>query len=191
MSVRYGILGLLAREPQHGYELKNSFEEAAGGFWNINYGQIYITLDSLVKEGLVEGKVKAGGEGRGHNRKVFSITPDGLDELKRWLKAPVDKVRPLRDEVFVKLAFMDPSNPEMIHDLLDEQRRLYLIKMAELTRRKQRLRKSRAKDKLIADLLMDAALFHAEADLRWLEHCKAKIDSAQRSRMNVAVRNDG
>ncbi len=182
MSVRHGILGMLARNPQHGYELKNSFEEASGGFWNINYGQIYITLDRLVKEGLVKFDFEPGGEGKGHERKIYSVTPKGLSTLKEWLGKPVGKVRPLRDEVFVKLALMDLSDPEPILHLLAEQRQLYLIKMAELTRKKQQVKKSGAKEAVLTDLLIDAALFHAEADLRWLEHCEAKL----RARMRTA-----
>ena len=37
---------------------------------------------------------------------------------------------------------------------------------------------------LIEELLVDAALFHAEAELRWLEHCEAKLRAPQRSRVN-------
>lgn len=175
MSVHHGILGLLAKNPQHGYELKGAFEDASGGFWNINYGQIYITLDRLVKKGLVEISLEEGGEGKGHERKIYSITPKGLSELRAWLTRPVNKIRPLRDELFVKLALMNPENPEPILQLLTEQRQLYLIKMSELTRKKHQLKKSVGKDTALTDLLIDAALFHAEADLRWLEHCEAKI----------------
>jgi DNA-binding PadR family transcriptional regulator len=175
MSVRHGILGILAQGPQHGYELKQSFEDASGGFWNVNYGQIYTTLDRLVADDLVDMTVEPGGEGRGHERKVYHITPKGLSEFREWLEEPVGKIRPLRDEVFVKLALLGSEDPEPALRLLREQRQLYLVHMAQLTQKKQALSRHTSDDAFMADLLIDAALFHAEADLRWLEHCEAKI----------------
>ncbi|PJB77688.1 MAG: PadR family transcriptional regulator, partial [Candidatus Aquicultor secundus] len=69
------------------------------------------------------------------------------------------KVRPLRDEIFVKLAFMDPLDKEAMLQLLAEQRQMYLAKMAELTRKKYLLSRQAAnRDILMTDLLLDAAL---------------------------------
>ncbi|HZD59122.1 MAG TPA: PadR family transcriptional regulator [Anaerolineae bacterium] len=173
MSVKHGLLGLLARRPQHGYELKNSFDEIAGGFWDVNFGQIYSTIDRLVKDGLIVGTVE-GGESA--ERRIYKITPKGIKEFKDWLDKPSAKVRPLRDEVFVKLAFMYPFDKEAILQLLAEQRQLYLAKMAELTRKKYLLsRQGGGRDILMTGLLLDAALFHAEADVKWIEHCEAKL----------------
>jgi len=173
MSVKHGLLGLLAQKPQNGYELKNSFDKIAGGFWDVNYGQIYSTIDRLVKDGLVISSV----EGKESvERRVYQITEKGVKEFKDWLDKPSAKIRPLRDEVFVKLAFMYPFDKDAILQLLAEQRQLYLAKMAELTRQKYLLsRNGISRDNLMTDLLLDAALFHAEADIKWIEHCEAKL----------------
>lgn len=174
VSVKYGLLGMLAKEPLHGYELKTAFEERAGGFWNINYGQIYSTLDRLTRAGLVEAETESTDAGR--ERKVYSITKKGAADLRRWLMRPVERRRPLRDELFVKLALLDPNVPEPILRLLEDQRQFYLARMAELTREKLRLQtEPGGGDRLMTDLLIDAALFHAEADLRWLDHCESRL----------------
>jgi DNA-binding PadR family transcriptional regulator len=39
--LKHALLGLLARQPRYGYELKNALEQALGGNWEINFGQIY------------------------------------------------------------------------------------------------------------------------------------------------------
>ena len=44
MSLKLGILGLLAEEPLHGYEVKSRFEAMLGNTWEVNIGQIYSTL---------------------------------------------------------------------------------------------------------------------------------------------------
>lgn len=190
MSVRHGILGVLARSPQHGYELKKRFEELSGGFWELNYGQIYSTLDRLERDGLVAVEV-ASGPGA-PERRVYRITQAGEAELRRWLAEPAERPRPLRDELFVKLAFLDRGDVAAALRLIAEHKRLYLQRMAALTRRKTRLAAARREaagppaagpaggvdDRLIQELLMDAALFHAEADIRWLDHCEAKLRAA-------------
>ena len=48
--------------------------------------------------------------------------------------------------------------------------------MRKLTKRKTDLHKlDLGKDAAVTDLLMDAALFHAEAELRWLAHVEQKL----------------
>jgi DNA-binding PadR family transcriptional regulator len=49
----YALLGLLASQPRHGYDLKNAIEHAFGGHREINFGQIYTTLSRLERDGLV------------------------------------------------------------------------------------------------------------------------------------------
>lgn len=174
MSVKYAMLGILAEKDLHGYELKSSFDEKVGEFWSLNYGQIYTTLDRLEKEELVTHDRQS--QDRRPDRKIYSITGKGRKELDEWLSAPVKKVRALRDEFFVKLVFMDRDEPGPILELIEKQKALYLKQMNRLTQRKLALKKKpKDADALLTELLMDAGLFHADADIRWLDLCAAKI----------------
>ena len=38
MSIRNGILALVAERPSHGYQVKTDFEERTGGTWPLNIG---------------------------------------------------------------------------------------------------------------------------------------------------------
>ena len=54
--VQEAILALLAKEPAHGYELRQRVEAAlgpAGGA--LNPGHVYVTLSRLERSGLVRG----------------------------------------------------------------------------------------------------------------------------------------
>ena len=53
MSVKHGILAVLERRSMHGYELRRDLEDELGPAWAVNYGQIYTTLERLVRDGLV------------------------------------------------------------------------------------------------------------------------------------------
>jgi DNA-binding PadR family transcriptional regulator len=174
MSVKYAMLGILAKKDLHGYELKSSFDEKVGEFWSLNYGQIYTTLDRLEKEDLVTHDRQS--QDRRPDRKIFSITRKGRKELEEWLAAPVHRVRALRDEFFVKLVFMRKEDPAPVLELIERQKALYLRHMNRLTHRKVELKKKpKTDDALTTELLMDAGLFHAEADIKWLTLCEAKI----------------
>jgi DNA-binding PadR family transcriptional regulator len=179
MSVKYAMLGILAEKDLHGYELKTSFDEKVGEFWSLNYGQIYTTLDRLEKDDLVTYDRQT--QDRRPDRKIYSITKKGKKELDEWLSSPVQRVRALRDEFFIKLVFMDKDNPGPVLELIEKQKALYLKQMNKLTHQKLELKKrSKAPDALTTELLMDAGLFHAEADIKWLTLCESKIKAMMR-----------
>ena len=59
MSVKFGLLALLATEPMYGAQLRSEFEARTGGTWPLNVGQVYTTLTRLERDGLlVRGVVK-------------------------------------------------------------------------------------------------------------------------------------
>lgn len=172
MTVKHGILGILARGSRHGYEIKSEFDQLTGGLWDLNVGQVYSTLDRLRKEELVALELT---EGAGEDRKVYSVAPEGLGELERWLDRAPLKPKPVRDENFVRLALLRERDREAAFALLDSQRRVCHLQMADLTRQKVALGRRMAPDRVWQELLLDAALLHTEADLRWLDLCEAKL----------------
>ena len=54
MSVRLGLMALLAEGEKYGAQLRSEFEARTGGTWPLNVGQVYTTLDRLVRDGIVE-----------------------------------------------------------------------------------------------------------------------------------------
>jgi DNA-binding PadR family transcriptional regulator len=188
VSVKYGLLGMLARRPQHGYELKRTFEQMTGGFWELNYGQIYQSLDRLSEEGYVHYTVEQ--EESVPDKKVYAITEEGKQALEDWLASPEEpRPRPLRDELFIRLAVMAPRDITPMLELISQHQGVYLEKMQELTHAKRELSKTKrgrttSSDELVEELLVDVALFHAEADVKWLEQCESKLRSLARSRTN-------
>jgi DNA-binding PadR family transcriptional regulator len=179
MSVKFALLGILSERERHGYDLKSAFDERVGEFWSLNYGQIYTTLDRLEREGLVERRAEP--QPKRPDRKVYRVTVKGRRELAQWLGRPVARPRALRDELFVKLVFRPLSDLEPVLDLVARQKDVYLAHMKRLTRRKYELAKHpRHETRLVTDLLIDAALFHAEADVRWLAHAEEKLRAAAR-----------
>jgi DNA-binding PadR family transcriptional regulator len=166
MSVPMALLGLLDREPSHGYELKRDYDEYFGRGRPLPFGQVYATLSRLARDGkAIAGEAEPGA---GPERKRYSITPTGRDEVEAWLLEPIPPEPHLQSEFFVKvvLSLMLGRHAETY---LDAQRAAHLQRMRELTDLKGR-------GELVDALLADHGLFHLEADLRWIELTKARLD---------------
>ncbi len=166
MSIGQTFLGLLESTPRHGYELKRAYDEQFGHGRPLHYGQVYATLARLLKGGLVE--VDGIEPGAGPERKRYAITEAGITDVQQWLSQP-EKPEPYLQSVLytkVLLALLTGRNAS---EILDTQRAEHLRLMRELTRRK-------TNGDLTDQLICDHALFHLEADLRWLELTAARLD---------------
>jgi DNA-binding PadR family transcriptional regulator len=165
MSIGHTLLGLLEHGPRHGYDLKREYDEHFGHDRPLHYGQVYATLSRLLKNGLIEESgVEQGG---GPDRKRYAITTEGITDVERWLGTPEKPELYLQSTLYTKvvIALLSARDAE---DVLDAQRAAHLRAMRELTDRK------RGGD-LADQLICDHALFHLEADLRWLELTAARL----------------
>src|SRR5262249_48960734 len=48
------VLGLLAEQPRHGYDLKKRLSETLGPLWGISFGSLYPALRRLERDGAIE-----------------------------------------------------------------------------------------------------------------------------------------
>ncbi|EHR51757.1 putative transcriptional regulator [Saccharomonospora marina XMU15] len=170
MSVSRTLLALLEPGPRHGYDLKRAYDGHFAHGRQLAYGQVYSTLSRLLRNGLVE---EAGVEhGAGPDRKRYTITDAGVTDVAQWLATPEDPEPYLQNTLYTKVVLALLSG-RSAQDILDTQRAAHLREMRELTKRK--------KDGDLADqLICDHALFHLEADLRWLELTAARLDQLAR-----------
>ncbi|MFD3514221.1 PadR family transcriptional regulator [Streptomyces sp. NPDC058657] len=166
MSIGHTLLGLLEAGPRHGYDLKRTFDEKFGHDRPLHYGQVYSTMSRLLKNGLVE--VEGTEAGAGPERKKYAITDAGITDVDQWLTQPEKPEPYLQSTLYTKvvLALLTGRGAA---GLLDVQRAEHLRLMRVLTDRK------RGGD-LADQLVCDHALFHLEADLRWLELTAARLD---------------
>ncbi|HEX3816547.1 MAG TPA: PadR family transcriptional regulator [Mycobacteriales bacterium] len=159
MSIATTLLGLLESGPQHGYSLKKSYDSYFGQDRALDYGQVYSTLSRMLRAGLVEENgVEPGG---GPSRKRYAITDAGVTDLEQWLGTPERPEPYLQNTLYAKVVLALLSG-RPAHDVLDRQRTAHLRTMRDLTRRKR-------DGDLVDALICDHALFHLDADLRWLE----------------------
>ncbi|MHB0977452.1 MAG: PadR family transcriptional regulator [Candidatus Aquicultorales bacterium] len=183
MSVKHGILAILARRPLHGYELRQELESELGAGWSINFGQVYTTLERLERDYLVLRSESGGSTSR--ERILYSITPAGQDELNGWFLKPIPSGENPRDELYAKV-MLSFSSAVSTEDVIHAQRKEELRKMHDLTRVK---RKADPIFEMPRILQLDQAIIQAEGTLRWLNMCEARLERLnERLSGDLAVR---
>ena len=164
------LLGLLEREPSHGYDLKRDYDTFFSRGKSLPFGQVYATLGRLVRDGkIVVGEIEPG---VGPERKRYVITDRGATEFESWLTEPVQAEPNLQTVLFTKvvLALMLDRPAE---EYLDTQRATHLRRMKELTDIKRG-------GNLVDAMLADHGLFHLEADLHWIDTTVARLDALRK-----------
>ncbi len=167
MSVPHTLLGLLEREPSHGYDLKREYDTFFGRGKPLPSGQVYSTLARLARDGkVVVGESEAGA---GPDRKRYVITEQGATEFEAWLAEPVEAEPHLQTVLFAKVVLALMLGRDAEH-YLDAQRTAHLARMRELMEVKRT-------GGLIDALLADHGMFHLESDLRWIDVTIARLDA--------------
>lgn len=98
------ILGFLAEEPMHAYELRARISGLSGHVRPVSDGALYPALNRLLKAGYL-AREEQPGQGA-TPRQVLSLTPEGHAELIRRLREPADVEITDRNSFLVLLAFL-------------------------------------------------------------------------------------
>jgi DNA-binding PadR family transcriptional regulator len=167
VTVPLTLLGLLEREPSHGYDLKRDYDKFFGRGKPLPFGQVYATLGRLARDGKVTGGNAQ--PGAGPDRKRYAVTPSGAQELYSWLAQPIEPEPHLQTVLFSKVVLaLLLGRPAETY--LDAQRAAHVQRMRELTQIKRA-------GGLMDALLADHGLFHLEADLRWIDVTSARLSA--------------
>ena len=156
MSIRHALLALLSEGPTYGLQLRHEFEARTGEVWPLNVGQVYLTLQRLERDGLIESL----GEDRNGPQKVFQITDSGSEELAIWLRTPPDLANPPRDELVIKVLVA---------------LRLPGVDIVELMQRYTHIKAEAPAHDLSLALVADAELFRLESVIRWLDTAEVRL----------------
>ncbi|MBK8022243.1 MAG: PadR family transcriptional regulator [Chloroflexi bacterium] len=177
MSVKFAILALLYNEELHGYEITKRLPLTLHEGWDVKPGQVASTLSRLEASNLLVYQMEAGNDAP--ERKVYRLTEQGLSELRDWFMTP--EVRDYRsgDEFYLKLVFCLLGAPVDLDTVLFQQRRRLFQELHDVTHMRESL--DPVTD-LPFQLLLDTAIMHLDADIRWLEMCEARLPELKQYR---------
>lgn len=166
--MKYTLLALLATQPAHGYELKQAFDELFGAVQPpLNAGQIYTTLGRLERDELVSDSVVE--QTDRPDKRVYQLTAKGRAALEEWIIEPVSGAS-WKDEFFTKLVLARTQNIAAPAALIARQRQEYLQTLRHLSQLAAQQRHN-----LVAALMIEGAILHLEADLKWLDRCEQAL----------------
>jgi DNA-binding PadR family transcriptional regulator len=113
MSLRHGLLGLINYKPMTGYEMVKEFDDSLAFFWHASPQQMYKELDTMEKSGwLVSERIM---QTEKPNKRVYSITPKGKEELLNWVSGAeegVTKFMQGKNPFLMRLAFAGEGSDE-------------------------------------------------------------------------------
>ncbi len=180
MPLNHAILAFVQFEPMTGYDLKGYFDESIKYFWTATQSHIYKSLGHLLREGWVT--VKRVEQENRPDRKVYSITPAGAQELHRWLTTPLP-LESIRLEWLIQIFFAHQlSNKEIAHLLetraaaVRERLETYHTQVqANIERNYEQIGMDRARD--LWQMTVDYGIAIHEAELSWLEQTLDQVHS--------------
>jgi len=176
MSVSRILLGILAEGPAHGYDLKQAHDARFPGAKPLAFGQVYAALARLEQDGLVE--VVETVRQAGPDRTTYATTGAGREALARWLSA-TEPAGPYAADDLVRKTVTSLRLGGDAAGFLAAQRHVHLQAMKEL------LDLQAATDDVAARIVIDHAVEHLDADLRWLETAAVRVGSTDERKVRA------
>jgi DNA-binding PadR family transcriptional regulator len=165
--MRDPVLALLAKEPAHGYEIRQRLVDALGPLGAaLNPGQVYVVLSRLARAGLVQ--VEEVGQQAHPDKKVYELTAAGRARVADWL-ADVDWPKGAPTEFHLKLVAAAATGLADPVALVEAQRLELLRRLSDV----QAAVLAEPEDSVGA-LVMEGAALRLQADIRWLEICERR-----------------
>ncbi len=121
MSLKHALLGLIDLEPGSGYDLTQRIRNSIGFFWPSTHQQIYKALHELLHEGCLD--VEEEPQQHRPDRRIYSMTQHGREELQRWLDKPSPPTK-IRDAFLIRVFCAHLwDEAHLVERLNDEQQR--------------------------------------------------------------------
>src|ERR1044072_114942 len=109
MSLKYAVLAALLDGEASGYELSNVSAPSRATFCPAPPQQLYRELERLAQDGLIEARVVQ--QERRPNKRMFTLTETGREDLRGFAEAPPRRPTAIRDELMIKVQAMDCGDP--------------------------------------------------------------------------------
>ena len=193
-KVELVVLGLLAEEPMHGYDLLERFRSRSMGFWvEVGKASVYQALSRLEKRGLVVGKAREGSEGP--DRRVFRITRSGRARLTAGLEERFGELVPVwptvmsrearlaaayETEAGTALGFVHLLAPAEARAAVTDREQALTDLLDAVRTERARVATERGAGRMVANALLDRQEALAKAEQVWLKAFRASLGKLRR-----------
>lgn len=173
-TLKYAILGLINREPMSGYDITREFNSNdLANFWYAKHSQVYPELARLMEEGLVTCEIVIQGEKL--EKKVYSITETGKQQLQEWLMRDEPLEATPKDVFRLRMYFSDFMTPEQLKNHLSNQLQKHILKkkyLDEIMLTNHNNTAPAVGTKEFGDfMVLEGAIMREQSYIDWIEDC--------------------
>lgn len=169
------ILGLLAAQARHGYDLLDCFQAGSqlGRVWSLSTSQIYAVLKRLEKRGFIIGQQVA--SDNAPTRTEYTLTDAGESQLGDWLHEPCPSasIRRVRVEFLSRLYIARELNIPT-HAIVENQRAACREKLTQLVDERD------SAEHGVDYLALELHISQLQAVLGWIGRCEMMPKSVDR-----------
>lgn len=120
LSPEYPLLGFLAQQPAHGYELHQQLVAHLGHIWHVSLSQTYNILTRLEAQEFITGTVQE--QVKLPARRRFRLTAAGRRRFESWLRSVTGcSVHAIRVDFTTRLYFVHALAPDTTRDVIETQ----------------------------------------------------------------------
>ncbi len=161
------LLGLLAAQARHGYQLIEAFRDPSqlGEVWNLSTSQLYAVLKRLAAQGLIAGQEIESADAP--TRTEYTLTEAGTARLQLWLHElqPSPSIRHVRVEFLSRLYIARLLNIPTI-PIVRRQKTACRQKRAEVLEQRALLAPG------VGFLAIEFVIAQLDAVLLWIDRCE-------------------
>jgi len=171
LSTEYILLGLIAQDPVHGYDLHKQLATLDGlsSIWHVKQSQMYALLDKLEAVGYLQSASTAG---TAHAlRKQYRLTESGREVLDAWMVSPVQHAREMRQGFLARLYFARLSGPAAARQLIDAQCTTCQTWQRDLQSELERVSDPESFQRVVTTYRLN----QINAMLNWLDECRKTL----------------
>lgn len=171
--LKHAILGFLDKCQMSGYDIMMEFKEREiGQFWSAKHSQIYPELKKLLDEGLIEYHIEV--QGTKLEKKVYSITEKGRNELKIWLSKLDEDIITPKDDFMLKAYFVSSISKEEAKLIFENRLNQHKVKKYHLENKFAKLVEENSPIKYGSEnfghyLVLSRAVERERTYVNWLE----------------------
>ena len=167
-KVEVVVLGLLAEEPQYGYDLLERFRSRSMGFWvEVGKASVYQALRRLEDHRLVSGRPQEGTEGP--DRRVYRLTAAGRARLRAGIRERCPDARPYETDAGLALGFAHLLPLEDARRAVGEREMALQEWRSTIAEERARTTATKGPGRAVALRMLELQDTLAEAEQRWLQ----------------------
>lgn len=177
-TLKYAILGLINRTPMTGYDITREFNSnQLANFWYAKHSQVYPELSRLTEEGLITCEIVIQGEKL--EKKLYSITEQGREELKLWLLKDEPLEATPKDVFRLRMYFSDTMTLDEQKKHLQAQLKKHMDKKKYLSDIMEENHHNEAPAVGTAEygdfMVLEGAILREASYIQWIENCLGRL----------------